>query len=88
MLVDKLDDPSAAPSFSGVLLRAEDVAPAIAGLLDRPRAVLTIPRWRGAFVRLFDAFPGLATRAIPIWFADARRRQRRWKARIEAGREP
>ena len=58
MLHDKLDDPDAAPSFSGVLLRPEHVAERIAGLLDRPRAVLTIPRWRGGFVRAFDAFPG------------------------------
>ena len=88
MLFDRLDDPDAAPSFSGTLLRAEDVAPKVAALLDKPRPVLTIPRWRGAFVRLFDAFPGLATRMMPLWFADARRRQRAWKKRIEAGRGP
>jgi NAD(P)-dependent dehydrogenase (short-subunit alcohol dehydrogenase family) len=88
MLEDKLDDPSAAPSFSGTLLRAADVAPKVAGLLDRPRPVLAIPRWRGALVRLFDAFPGVAARAIPLFMADARRRQRRWKRRIESGRGP
>ena len=88
MLFDRLDDPDAAPSFSGTLLRAEDVAPKVVALLDEPRPVLTIPRWRGAFVRLFDAFPALATRIIPLWFADARRRQRRWKKRIEAGKGP
>jgi NAD(P)-dependent dehydrogenase (short-subunit alcohol dehydrogenase family) len=88
MLHDRLDDPDAAPSFSGTLLKAEDVAPQIAALLDRPRAVLAIPRWRGAFVRLLDAFPGMATRLVPLWFADARRRQRRWKERIEAGKGP
>jgi len=52
-------------------------------LLDRPRAVLTIPRWRGGLVRAFDAFPGLATRLLPLWMRDAQRRQRRWKKRIE-----
>ncbi len=88
MIADKLDDPDAAPSFSGRLLRAEAVAPKVAELLDRPRPVLTIPRWRGALVRLLDAFPGAATRMIPMFMADARRRQRRWKKRIEAGREP
>ena len=62
MIADKLDDPDAAPSFSGQLLRAEEVAPKVAGLLDHPRPVLAIPRWRGVFVRLLDAFPGLATR--------------------------
>jgi NAD(P)-dependent dehydrogenase (short-subunit alcohol dehydrogenase family) len=85
MIADKLDDPDAAPSFSGTLLRAERVAPLVAALLDRPRPVLAIPRWRGVFVRLIDAFPSLAIRAMPLFMADARRRQRRWKARIEAG---
>ena len=88
MIADRLDDPDAAPSFSGTLLRAEAVAPKVAALLDRPRPVLAIPRRRGVVVRLLDAFPGVATRAIPLWFADARRRQRRWKRRIEAGRGP
>jgi NAD(P)-dependent dehydrogenase (short-subunit alcohol dehydrogenase family) len=88
MLHDKLDDPDAAPSFSGVLLRPETVAAAVAGLLDRPRVVLTIPRWRGGVVRLFDAVPGLATRFLPLWMRDAQRRQRRWKRRIESGQAP
>jgi hypothetical protein len=39
-------------------------------------------------VRAFDAFPGLAIRALPIWMRDAQRRQRRWKRRIEGGRAP
>jgi NAD(P)-dependent dehydrogenase (short-subunit alcohol dehydrogenase family) len=88
MIADKLDDEDAAPSFSGTLLRAEDVAPKVAALLDRPRPVLAIPRWRGAFVRLLAAFPGFATRIMPLFMADARRRQRRWKKRIESGRWP
>lgn len=88
MLADKLDDPDAAPSFSGALLNATDVAPRVAGLLDRPRAVLTIPRWRGGVVRGFATFPNAAKRVIPIFMADARRRQRRWRKRIESGRTP
>lgn len=88
MLEDKLDDPDAAPSFSGTLLNATDVAPKVAGLLDRPRAVLAIPRWRGWFVRAFATFPNAAQRAIPLFMKDARRRQRRWKKRIEAGKTP
>ena len=88
MLHDKLNDPDAAPSFSGVLLRPEYVAERVAGLLERPKVVLTIPRRRGALVRAFDAFPGLAIHALPIWMRDAQRRQRRWKRRIEAGRGP
>jgi NAD(P)-dependent dehydrogenase (short-subunit alcohol dehydrogenase family) len=88
MIADKLDDPDAAPSFSGTLLRPEDVAPKVAALLDRPRPVLAIPRWRGVFARFFDAFPGLATRAMPLLMADARRRQARWKKKIESGEYP
>ena len=88
MLEDKLDDPDAAPSFSGRLLSPDHVAAQTVALLDRPRVVLTIPRWRGAFVRLFDAFPGLAARMVPMVMADARRRQARWKRRIEAGETP
>jgi short-subunit dehydrogenase len=88
MIADRLDDPNAAPSFSGRLLRAEDVAPRVAALLDRPRAVLAIPRWRGLFARLSEAFPGATTRAVPLFMADARRKQRRWKSRIESGRLP
>jgi len=88
MIADKLDDPHAAPSFSGQLLRPEVVAPKVAELLDRPRAVLAIPRWRGVVVRLLDAFPGAASRLTPLFMADARRRQRRWKERIESGKGP
>jgi NAD(P)-dependent dehydrogenase (short-subunit alcohol dehydrogenase family) len=88
MIFDKLDDPDAAPSFSGQLLRAEEVAPKVASLLDHPRPVLAIPRWRGVFVRLLDAFPGPTTRLMPLFMADARRRQRRWRRRIEAGKLP
>jgi NAD(P)-dependent dehydrogenase (short-subunit alcohol dehydrogenase family) len=88
MLADKLDDPDAASSFSGTLLTAEQVAPRIAGLLDRPRPVLTIPRWRGPFLRFFDAYPSLALRMLPMLMRDAQRRQRRYKRRIQAGRFP
>jgi len=88
MIADKLDDPDAAPSFSGQLMRPEQVAPKVAELLDRPRPVLTVPRWRGALVRILDAFPGAFVRLIPLFMADARRRQRRWKKRIESGGAP
>jgi hypothetical protein len=83
MLEDKLDDPDAAASFSGVMLTPERVAGRISSLLDSPRPVVTIPRWRGAFVRFFDAFPSLATRLIPFVMKDARRRQGRFKRKLE-----
>jgi hypothetical protein len=88
MISGKLDDPHAAPSFSGQLMSPARAATAVEDLLDKPRPVLTVPRWRGAFVRLFDMFPGLAVRLVPALMADARRRQRSWKKRIDAGRPP
>lgn len=88
MLFDKLDDPDAAGSFSGQLQRPETVAVKVVDLLDRFRAVLTIPRWRGVFVRFLDLFPGVASRFVGVAMADARRRQRAWKKRIERGEGP
>jgi NAD(P)-dependent dehydrogenase (short-subunit alcohol dehydrogenase family) len=88
MLYDKLDDPAAAVSFSGHFMRPETVAEAAVGLLDRPRAVLTIPRRRAIVIRFADLFPGLSNRLLPLVLADARRKQRRWKKRIESGRGP
>lgn len=78
MLHDKLADPAAALSFSGTLLEVDDVVRAVGRVLDRPRAVTAVPRWRGLQVRLFDAVPGLAVRLVPLVVADARRRQRRF----------
>jgi NAD(P)-dependent dehydrogenase (short-subunit alcohol dehydrogenase family) len=88
MIAGRLDDPDAALSFSGHLMRPEEVAQRIGPLLDRPRAVVTVPRRRGAFVRFVDLFPGLAARLVPALMAGARRRQRRWKQRIESGDTP
>jgi NAD(P)-dependent dehydrogenase (short-subunit alcohol dehydrogenase family) len=88
MLYDKLDDPAAAVSFSGHFMRAETVAEAAVALLDHPRPLLVIPRRRALFIRFADLFPGIANRMLPLVLADARRKQQRWKKRIEAGKEP
>jgi NAD(P)-dependent dehydrogenase (short-subunit alcohol dehydrogenase family) len=88
MIEGKLEDPNAAASFSGVMLMPDQVAERIEGLLDRPRLVTTLPRWRGAVIRLFDAFPSLMTRLIPLMLKDAQRRQRGFKRRVESGRWP
>lgn len=85
MLHDRLDDPDAAGSFSGQLLTAEQVARAAAALLDRPRVVSAIPRWRGALLRAFDAFPGVGLRLLPLVLADARRRQGVYRRKAERG---
>lgn len=88
MLHDKLEDPSAAASFSGVLLRPEQVAEQVEALLDSPRPVLAIPRWRGRLVRAFDLWPGLALRFGDRVLARGRRRQRRYLRRAKAGKLP
>ncbi|HEY6731728.1 MAG TPA: SDR family oxidoreductase [Solirubrobacterales bacterium] len=88
MLEDKLDDPNSAPSFSGRLLTAEEVAREVGRLTERPRPILIVPRWRGPQLRLFDLFPRLGLRLVPLVLWDARRRQRRYKKKIEAGRWP
>jgi NAD(P)-dependent dehydrogenase (short-subunit alcohol dehydrogenase family) len=88
MLEDKLDDEDAAGSFSGRLLAPEQVASAVGKLTERPRPVLILPRWRGPQLRLFDLFPSLTLRLLPLLMRDARRKQRRYKRRIEAGRWP
>jgi NAD(P)-dependent dehydrogenase (short-subunit alcohol dehydrogenase family) len=88
MLEDKLDDPDAAPSFSGRLLTAETVAKEVGKLAERPRPILIVPRWRGPFLRFADLFPRVSLRLLPLVMWDARRRQRRYKKLIESGRWP
>nr|MDQ3725377.1 SDR family oxidoreductase [Actinomycetota bacterium] len=88
MLEDKFDDPDAAPSFSGRLLTAEEVAKEVGRLTERPRPILIIPRWRGPLLRFFDLFPRLGLRLLPLVMWDARRKQRRYKKLIESGRWP
>ncbi len=88
MLHDKLEDPDAAGSFSGHLLTPEQVAAEVGKLTERPRPILILPRWRGPMLRLFDLFPQLALRLLPLVMHDARRRQRRYKKLIESGRWP
>ena len=77
MIADKLDDPEAALSFTGRLLAVDEVAAAVDRVLDRPRQVTAVPRWRGVQVRLLDAMPGLAVRALPLVVLQGRRTQRR-----------
>ena len=88
MLHDKLEDPSAAASFSGALLRPEQVAEQVEALLDSPRPVLAIPRSRGRLARVFDLWPGLALRLGDRMLARGRRRQRRYLRRAKAGKLP
>jgi NAD(P)-dependent dehydrogenase (short-subunit alcohol dehydrogenase family) len=88
MLEDKLDDLEAAGSFSGHLLTVEQVATEVGKLTERPRPILIIPRWRGPLLRIFDLFPRLGLKLLPLVMADARRKQRRYKKLIKSGRWP
>ena len=88
MLEDKLDDLDAAGSFSGHLLTPELVAREIGKLSERPRPILVVPRWRGPILRVFDLFPRLGLRLIPLVMWDARRKQRSYKKKIESGNWP
>jgi len=88
MLEDRLDDPDAAGSFSGHLLTPGEVAVEVGKLVERPRPLLVLPRWRGPVLRVFDLFPRLALRLLPLVMREARRKQRRYKRLIEAGKWP
>jgi NAD(P)-dependent dehydrogenase (short-subunit alcohol dehydrogenase family) len=88
MLEDKLDDLDSAGSFSGKLLTADEVAREVGKLTKRPRPVVVVPRWRGPQLRLLHIFPRLALRVMPLALWDARRKQRRYKKLIQAGKWP
>lgn len=77
MLYDKLDDPGSAMSFSGKLLQPEEVVESVRKVLDRPRLVTALPRWRGLGARLVDATPRLGLAATPMLIAHGRRKQRK-----------
>ncbi|GAB3582199.1 SDR family oxidoreductase [Calidifontibacter terrae] len=77
MLHDKLGDPASALSFSGKLLQPEEVVAVVAKVLDKPRPVTSVPRWRGAQVRFGDTFPRIALAAIPSVVRQGRRVQRK-----------
>ncbi|MER6324664.1 SDR family oxidoreductase [Streptomyces coelicoflavus] len=88
MLHDKLDDPASALSFSGKLLRPEEVVAAVGKVLDRPRPVTAVPGWRGVQARLADALPSLGLRGIPLAVAQGRRVQRRMLAKRPPAEAP
>lgn len=88
MLHDKLDDPESAASFIGTLLLPEQVAERIGKLLDHPRPVTAIPRYRGALVRAYDLWPRLSLRLMGATLAQARFKQRRIRRKVQAGRWP
>ena len=68
MLTDVLDDDALALSFSAPrLVDPVEVADRVVAVLARPRLVSSVPRWRGAQVRLMSGVPDLVLRAAPIF---------------------
>ena len=83
-----VDDPDDALSFSGVMFMPQQIAERVEKLLDRPEPVLAIPRWRGRFARFFARHPRLSVGLTPMLMWDARRRQRSFKKKVQAGKWP
>jgi NAD(P)-dependent dehydrogenase (short-subunit alcohol dehydrogenase family) len=81
MLHDKVDDPQAAPSWSGVMLTPERVAGVVAAVARRPRPVTSVPRWRGGVARFYSASPRAALALTPALLAVARRKQAAYRRR-------
>ncbi len=75
MLFDKIDDPHAAPSWTGVMLSPERVAAQAMRLLDSRAPIRSVPAWRGGLLRAYAAAPRLAVRTTPFVLAQARKRQ-------------
>jgi len=88
MLQDKLEDRSAAASFSGVLLLPEQVARRVGQLVEHPRPVVVVPRWRGPLIRMFDHYPRLAIAGVRPVLAYGRVQQRLYRRRVRKGRWP
>lgn len=84
MLFDKLDDPASALSFSGKLLSPEDVVAAVGKVLDGPREITSLPKWRGAQARIGAASPRVGRALMPLIIKAARRKQRKIKDSIRS----
>ena len=82
MLFDKLDDPGASMSFSGVLLQPSEVADVVVKVVGKPRAVTPVPAWRGAMARTFDLSPRLSLLGGPVVAKAAARSQRRLRKKL------
>lgn len=88
MLDDIMDDPSAALTWSGVLLDPERVADRIAALVERPRPVVCVPRWRGPMLRFWEGVPRIALATQPLVIGAARTRQRLWARKHRSAKQP
>ena len=68
MISEVIDDPAIALSFSAPrLATVEEVSARLVRLLERPRLIASVPRWRGAQVRLLGVVPEFGVRALPLF---------------------
>ena len=85
MLTDVLDEDALALSFSAPrLVEPAEVADRVVALLERPRLVSSVPRWRGAQVRLMSGVPDLMLRAAPVFTRTGLRNLTRVRAQASA----
>lgn len=83
MLYEKVHDPDAAISWQGVLLQPQSVAEVAVRLIDRPRPIRSVPRWRGVAVRCLAASPRTALRLMPLILFQARHKQRAFGRKLD-----
>jgi short-subunit dehydrogenase len=85
MLSDVLHEDGLALSFSAPrLVEPAAVADRVAAVLERPRLVSSVPRWRGAQVRLMAGAPDLMLRAAPVFTRMGMRNLAKVRARVQS----
>jgi short-subunit dehydrogenase len=83
MLTDIADEPGIALSFTGLrLTKPETVAARITTLLDQPKLIASIPRWRGAQVRVLGAVPELSLQLAGLFQKVGQVNQKRWAKKL------
>lgn len=88
MILEDLDNEDLALTFTGLrMVEPSEVADRVMALLQRPRLVSSVPRWRGGMVRVLGAIPDFV---LPLNGAfgslgEANRRRIAAKVRARAG---
>lgn len=79
MVRENAEDEEASLLFSSKrLLRPEDVARVVMGLVDKPRLMVVLPPSRGVLAHLFQPFPAFGLRMLRpfAWMGERNRRER------------
>lgn len=85
MITDIIDDPAIAMTFTGLrTVEPEEVAAAVVGALRKPRRIISVPKWRGAQVRVIGAVPDVVLRAAPLFTRLGRSQQERIRRRVRS----